>query len=442
MIKTTLSTFFSIALLITSWTLPSSANATQKVDSPPKRAIVPNDEIQEFVTAITAIKYYYIKDTKDKKLFNNAISGMLSNLDPHSSFLDAEALKQMKSAVSGKFVGIGIELTVDKGVLKVISPLDGTPAFKAGIKTNDLIIKVDGTLVEKMTLNEAVSKIKGKKGTPVKLTIIRPNTSKPIELTVIRDTIKVVTVKSKLLEQHYGYVRLSFFQGNADVELKNAIQELKKQSNNQLYGLVLDLRNNPGGLLKLSSEITDLFLDKSSTKKYNDLIVYTKGRIPGSNIKIKAKPNDIIPGMPLVVLINNGSASASEIVAGALQDYGRAVIMGSRSFGKGSVQTIIPISKDSAIKLTTALYYTPAGRVIQAEGIDPDVPIPALNIESKENKFSFNESDFGRHIKNDESSSDAMQQNVDNSEAALKLAKEDYQLFSALMMLKGLHIVR
>ena len=234
----------------------------------------------------------------------------------------------------------------------------------------------------------------------------------------------------------------AFFQGNADVELKNAIQELKKQSNNQLYGLVLDLRNNPGGLLKLSSEITDLFLDKSSTKKYNDLIVYTKGRIPGSNIKIKAKPNDIIPGMPLVVLINNGSASASEIVAGALQDYGRAVIMGSRSFGKGSVQTIIPISKDSAIKLTTALYYTPAGRVIQAEGIDPDVPIPALNIESKENKFSFNESDFGRHIKNGESSSDTMQHNEDNSEAALKLAKEDYQLFSALMMLKGLHIVR
>tara|TARA_B100001093_G_scaffold520252_1_gene613954 strand:+ start:1621 stop:2943 length:1323 start_codon:yes stop_codon:yes gene_type:complete len=432
------STLVSLVWVVNALCIPCFANPTStRITHTPR---IPNDEIQEFVTAITAIKHYYITDTEDKTLFNNAINGMLTHLDPHSSFLDKKALEQMNSTVSGEFVGIGIELTVDKGALKVISPLDGTPADKAGLKTNDLIIKVDDTLVESMSLNEAISKIKGKKGTLVRLTILRENTPKPLEVSIKRDTIKIVTVKSKLLEKHYGYTRLSFFQGNADQELKAAIQKLKKDSNNQLYGLILDLRNNPGGLLNLSSEITDLFLDKSINKKYENLIVYTKGRIPGSNLKIKAKPNDIIPGIPLVVLINTGSASASEIVAGALQDYGRAVIMGSRSFGKGSVQTIIPVSKDSAIKLTTALYYTPAGRVIQAEGIQPDVPIPELNIESKDNGFTFSESDFGRHIKNDNNIGITKKKNTQSSDA-FALAKDDYQQFSALMMLKGLHIV-
>lgn len=404
---------------------------------------LPEKEVQEFVTAIGTIKHYYIKDVPDQKLFNTAISGMLTSLDPHSSFLDADTLKELNSNIQGNFVGIGIELTLENGALKVISPLDDTPADKAGLKTNDLIIKVNNELIENMTLNEAINKIKGKKGTPVTLTILRPETPKPIEVTIIRDTINVVAVKSKLLNQHYGYVRITFFQGKADVELKQAINQLKKDSNNQLHGLVLDLRNNPGGLLDLSGKITDLFLDKDSTNKYNNLIVYTKGRIPNSDVSIKAKPNDIIPGVPLVVLINGGSASASEIVAGALQDYGRAVLMGSRTFGKGSVQTVIPIGNDSAIKLTTALYYTPAGRAIQAEGIIPDVTIPDFTIEKEDTAFKLTEADYRRHIINTtDNSIDKKTNNIRLKEALsdqLQLAKDDYQLYSALLMLQGLH---
>lgn len=404
---------------------------------------LPEKEVQEFVTAIGTIKHYYIKDVPDQKLFNTAISGMLTSLDPHSSFLDADTLKELNSNIQGNFVGIGIELTLENGALKVISPLDDTPADKAGLKTNDLIIKVNNELIENMTLNEAINKIKGKKGTSVTLTILRPEAPKPIEVTIVRDTINVMAVKSKLLNQHYGYARITFFQGKADVELKQAINQLKKDSNNQLRGLVLDLRNNPGGLLNLSGNITDLFLDKNSTKKYNNLIVYTKGRIPNSDVSIKAKPNDIIPGIPLVVLINGGSASASEIVAGALQDYGRAVLMGSRTFGKGSVQTVIPIGNDSAIKLTTALYYTPAGRAIQAEGIIPDVTIPDFTIEKEDTAFKLTEADYRRHIVNTtDNSTDKKTNNIRLKEALsdqLQLAKDDYQLYSALLMLQGLH---
>ncbi|MAR84248.1 MAG: peptidase S41 [Legionellales bacterium] len=430
------------ALIISSFVLPMSFGINSLGKGYNSPSAVPNDEIQEFVTAITAIKHYYISDTKDKTLFNNAISGMLTHLDPHSSYLDKEALKQMTSTVSGEFVGIGIELTVDKGALKVISPLDGTPADKAGLKTNDLIIKVDNTLVENMSLSEAISKIKGKKGTLVTLTILRPHVAKPIIVSIKRDTIKVVTVKTKLLDDHYGYARLSFFQGKADQELKAAIAQLKKATNNQLNGLVLDLRNNPGGLLNLSGEITDLFLDKNTTQRYKNLIVYTKGRIPGSDITIKAKPHDIIPNVPLVVLINSGSASASEIVAGALQDYHRAVIMGTKSFGKGSVQTVIPISKDTAIKLTTALYYTPSGRAIQAKGIQPNVIIPSLEIQKKDNGITLTEADFNRHLKNGSHKTDVQKSVTNKKSTDFELAQEDYQLFSALMMLKGLHSIQ
>lgn len=413
------------------------AAAVSSVSTPP----LPTDEIQEFVTAITAIKHYYINETSDQTLFNNAINGMLTHLDPHSSFMNTEDLKQLDTTVTGKFVGIGVELTVENGALKVISPLEGTPADKAGLQTNDLIIKVDDSLVENMSLNEAINKIKGKKGTQVELTILRKNTDAPLQIKITRDTIKIVTVKSKLLENHYGYVRITFFQGHADKELIDAIKAIKKESNNQLYGLVLDLRNNPGGLLNLSAEITDLFLDQQTTQAYDNLIVYTKGRIPGSDITIKAKPNDLIPGVPLVVLINGGSASASEIVAGALQDYNRAVIMGSRSFGKGSVQTIIPVSDNSAIKLTTALYYTPAGRAIQAEGIVPDIHIPPLEIKKQDDAFYLSESDFSHHLKNGDNK-DKEQNKIHKNMLTeeLNLAQEDYQLFSALIMLKGLHV--
>ena len=400
------------------------------------------DEIERFVTAIAIIKNYYIKDPSDATLFDNAIKGMVSSLDPHSAYLDADDLKDLKTTVSGEFVGIGIELTTEDGVLKVISPLEGTPADRAGIKPGDLINKINGQLVQNMSVREAIDKIKGKVGTKVTLTIIRKAKQKPLLLTITRDTVKLVTLRKQTYEDNYGYVRLAYFQGPVDKDLATAIQELKQK--NQLKGLILDLRNNPGGLLDESVKVADLFLDASKLNRFNNLIVYTEGRIPGSSIQFKATPGDILNGIPLVVLINDGSASASEIVAGALQDYQRAIIVGTPSFGKGSVQTVIPLGTDSAIKLTTALYHTPSGRVIQAKGIQPDVMIPELTVNEKNlnNLLDINEENFKNHIvngdKNPQSQQD--QQKLKKSrEEELQLAKDDYQLYEALLLLKGLN---
>ena len=401
------------------------------------------NDINRFVTSIALIKHYHIKETTDEKLFNSAISGMMTKLDPHSTYLTKDDLKDLETSVSGKFVGIGVELISNDGVLKVISPLDGTPADKAGIEPGDLIIKVNGELIQNMTMREAINKIKGKKGTIVNLTILRKGEDKPLQIEITRDTIKIIAVKSKLLEPDYGYLKLSFFQGDADKEVKKALDNLQTENKKPLKGLVLDLRNNPGGLLDLSRSISDIFLDTKSTKKYNNVIVSTKGRIPDSEKILKVKSKDITNGIPIVVLINQGSASASEIVAGALQDYQRAVIMGTRSFGKGSVQTVIPISNESAIKLTTALYYTPAGHVIQAHGITPDIHVPALKIDKEDSKFlELTEADYNHHIENvgKEQLIKEKEQRKAILESEFKLAQENYQLYSALMMLKGLHV--
>lgn len=408
---------------------------------------LPRKDIQRFVTAIALIHRYYIKKVTNTKLFNHAISGMVSNLDPHSTYLDANELKDLKTTVSGQFVGVGIELTVTKaGLLKVISPLDGSPAEKAGIKANDIIIKINDKLVRNLSLTEAVRRIKGKKGTQVRLTIIRKNVNKPLTFKLTRQTINLVSVKSKILENGYGYARITFFQGPLEKQLRAAINKLKERSGNKLKGFVLDLRNNPGGLLDVSAQVANTFLDSKKINKYKDYIVYTKGRIPGADIHIKMTPGDIISHTPMVVLINGGSASASEIVAGALQDYKRAIIMGTRSFGKGSVQTVLPLGKDSAIKLTTALYYTPAGREIQAKGIVPNITVPALTVKNSENGFiAIDEADFQNHLANESN-------NKNNKNAATKLkamlkseiqlAKDDYQLYEALTILKGLNAVR
>ncbi len=408
---------------------------------------LPHKQIKRFVTAIAAIKHYYIKKTTDKALFNNAIRGMVSSLDPHSTYLDASDLKELKTAVSGQFVGIGIELTTQGGALKVISPLEGTPAFRAGIKTNDLIVKINGMLVQNMSLRQAIRHIKGKTGSKVHLTIIRKNRKTPLRLTITRDTIKILTVKKKLLQNNYGYIRITFFQGPVEKALRKNIRALQKEAKGHLKGLILDLRNNPGGLLDVSAEVADTFLDSKKIHKYNDLIVYTKGRIKGSDVRFRISAGDMIKGIPMVVLINGGSASASEIVAGALQDYKRAIIMGTRSFGKGSVQTVIPISANSAIKLTTALYHTPSGRVIQAQGIEPNVVVPELKVSEKntDGLIDFDEADYRNHLKNN-----THDKTVEAKLAALKkqrkeeikLARKDYQLYEALMMLKGLHAVK
>lgn len=407
---------------------------------------LPKKDIQRFVQTIAVIKHYYIKKVNDNKLFSNAIKGMVSSLDPHSAFLDSSALKDLQSTVSGQFVGVGIELTSSNGALKVISPLEGTPAFRAGVKPNDLIVKINGQLVQNLSLREAVNRIKGPRGSKVVLTILRKNETKPLNLSITRDVIKLKTVTSKLLAPGYGYVRISFFQGPVAKMLKKSIAQLKKKSGGKLKGLVLDLRNNPGGLLIESARIADLFLDADKIKKYNDLIVYTKGRIKGSNLKYKAHPNDQIKGVPMVVLVNGGSASASEIVAGALQDYRRAVVMGTRSFGKGSVQTVIPVGNNDAVKLTTALYYTPAGRKIQARGIQPNVMVPELKVDTKKitGLLDVDESDLQNHLLNKEGKAKAearIKALKEQQKAVIALAKKDYQLYEALMFLKGMHAI-
>lgn len=407
---------------------------------------LPKQDIQKFVTSIAVIKHYYIKNVGDQKLFNAAIKGMLTSLDPHSAFLDKDGLKSLRSTVSGEFVGVGIELTLDKGALKVISPLEGTPAFKAGVKPNDMIIKVDNKLIQNMSLQEAITHIKGKRGTQVKLTILRKGENKPLQIMVKRDVIKVKAVKSKILENGYGYLRIALFQGPVDQQMQKALKKLLAQSGGHLKGLVLDLRGNPGGLLAASAKVADTFLNTTELQKYDGLIVYTKGRIKGADIRYKAKAKDMLHGAPLVVLINGGSASASEIVAGALQDYKRAIVMGTRSFGKGSVQTVIPINKENAIKITTALYYTPSGQVIQARGIIPNVTVPALTVSDKNlnDLIKIDEADFKNHLANGEAKKEAarLEKLKKQRENELELAKSDYQLYEALMMLKGMSAIR
>lgn len=406
----------------------------------------PQQDVQRFVKAISAIQNYYIKPVKDNELFNNAIRGMVSALDPHSTFLDADELKDLRSTVSGEFVGVGMELTTQSGALKVISPLEGTPADRAGVQPDDLIIKIDGELVQNMSLRDAIGKIKGPRGSQVTLTIIRKNTDKPLVLTLTRDVIKIESVKSRLLQPGFAYTRITFFQGPVSDLLEKAVEKLKAESGGKLKGLILDLRNNPGGLLDESAEVADLFLDTDPNNRYNNLIVYTKGRIEGSKIEYRAKPRDIIKGVPMVVLINHGSASASEIVAGALQDYNRAIIMGVESFGKGSVQSVIPLNDDSAIKLTTALYLTPSGRVIQAHGIKPDVVVPELTVTTKDaGKLDVDEANLRGHLQNNENSTENQTLEKDTAERNKKeidLAKEDYQMYEALIMLKGMSAIK
>lgn len=427
--------FIAVSVLLFSF----SALAQKSVNQ------LPQEQVKKFVQAIAVIKHYYIKKTTDKDLFNNAIRGMVSNLDPHSSYLNEDDLKELQTAVSGKFVGIGVELTTEGGALKVISPLQGTPAQRAGIKANDLIIKVNGKLVQNMTLREAVNHIKGERGSKVTLTILRQGEKKPINLIITRDVIKLVTVKKKMLENGYGYVRITFFQGPVQKALRRDIEQLKQESGGKLRGLVLDLRNNPGGLLDVSAEVADTFLDAKRLRKYNGVIVYTKGRIKGSDMQLKASGEDIIPGVPLVVMINGGSASASEIVAGALQDYKRGVVIGTQSFGKGSVQTVLPIGDNAAIKLTTALYHTPSGRVIQAEGILPDVVVPELAVNEKDIKglIDIDESNYRNHLVNKKKSDVKKLEKLKNQrKKELDLAKEDYQLYEGLMILKGMHAIK
>jgi carboxyl-terminal processing protease len=402
-------------------------------DREASRATLPVEELRTFSDVFGRIKNDYVESVEDKELLENAIRGMLTGLDPHSSYLDVEQFKELQVGTTGQFGGLGIEVGMENGFVKVIAPIDDTPAQRAGIQAGDLIIRLDDTPVKGMTLNDAVKVMRGEPGTDIKLTIVREGLDKPLQVSITRDIIKVKSVKRRTLEPGYGYLRISQFQSKTADYLEDAIGDLKKENDDNLKGLVLDLRNNPGGVLNGAVAVSDAFLTKG-------LIVYTEGRIDDSRLRFNATPDDLLDGAPIVVLVNQGSASASEIVAGALQDHKRAIILGNKTFGKGSVQTILPLSGGTALKLTTARYFTPSGRSIQAEGITPDIELESLKVAAVEKTLDpLSEADLSGHLDNGNGSDGGKDDDeADNGD----LAQSDYQLYEALNMLKGLSILQ
>ncbi len=411
---------------------------------------LPYDELRNFTEIFGRIKRDYVEPVSDKKLLEDAVRGMLTGLDPHSTYLGDEEYKELKEGTTGQFGGLGIEVSMEDGYVKVVSPIDDTPASKAGIQAGDLIIKLDERPVKGMSLAEAVKIMRGEPGSEITLTVVREGAQVPLKITIARAVINVKSVKSRMLEPGYAYIRISSFQSKTDQNLIDAIKELTQNGKSPLKGLVLDLRNNPGGVLDAAVGVSDAFLTSG-------LIVYTEGRIKNSEMRFNASPDDLIKGAPIVALINAGSASASEIVAGALQDQHRAIIMGEKSFGKGSVQTVLPTSNGGAIKLTTARYYTPSGRSIQAEGIEPDVVLGRMKLESvdAENFKPVKEADLSHHLQNgngnDKNAKPETKTKVgDDTGAAAKTDKKsqqqsdlnDYPLHEALTLLKGVGIFK
>jgi carboxyl-terminal processing protease len=424
---------------------------------------LPIEELREFTEVFGRIKSDYVEPVTDKKMITEAINGMLNGLDPHSAYLDVEAFKDLQVGTHGEFGGLGIEVGMEDGLVKVVSPIEDTPAFVAGIKSGDLIIKLDETLVKGMSLNDAVNRMRGKPGSKITLTITRKDEPKLLTFTLSRAVIKVQSVKSKLIEPGYGFVRITQFQERTSENLATALENLYKQNQGALKGLVLDLRNDPGGLLTSAVGVSAAFL------KNDSLVVYTEGRTEDAKMRLTTSPEnylrgngkvdymkqipDAVKNVPMIVLVNGGSASASEIVAGALQDHKRAVIMGTQTFGKGSVQTIIPLGNNTAIKLTTARYYTPNGRSIQAKGIAPDIIVE--DPSASDDTFHLREADLGKHLTNDQAS-EAKPDTADKSTRTppstkgdpAKTApsefgsKKDFQLNQALNVLKGIQILQ
>jgi len=407
-------------------------------ESTPKGAL-PLDELSAFTEVFARIKKDYVEEVSDKTLLENAIRGMLTGLDPHSSYLDEEGYKELREGTSGEFGGLGIEVGMSEdGFVRVITPIDDTPAQRAGVKAGDLVIRLDEKPVKGMTLHQAVKIMRGKVGEKIVLTILREGEQKPLKITIVRDTIKVKSVRQRNLGDGFGYVRISQFQSRTGDNLAEAIDKLIEENDGKLKGLVLDLRNNPGGVLNAAVEVSDAFLD-------DGLIVYTEGRIANSQMKFSATPQRLIDGAPLVVLVNGGSASASEIVAGALQDHKRALILGTPTFGKGSVQTILPLNNNSALKLTTARYFTPSGRSIQAEGIVPDIEIKPAKVTHLDGSGleRVKEADLSGHLENSNGSGKPKPaDNKKKDDEQESLAQTDYQLFEALNILKGLNILQ
>ena len=391
---------------------------------------VPFEDLRVFAEVFGRIKSDYVERVPDRKLLEEAIQGMLNGLDPHSSYLNEEEYRELRVGTSGEFGGVGIEVGMEDGFIKVIAPIDDTPAARAGIKAGDIIVKLDDKPVKGMALDDAVKLMRGKPGTRIALTIMREGRDKPITVSVERAVIKVVSVKGRLLEPGYVYVRLSQFQTHTAEDLVKTISKLKGEG--PVRGLILDLRNNPGGVLNAAVAVSDAFLDSG-------LIVYTEGRVKDSQLRFQAAPDDVLHGAPMVVLVNGGSASASEIVAGALQDHKRAVVMGRQTFGKGSVQTIIPINERTALKLTTARYFTPKGRSIQADGIKPDIELAEVKVaKNSDGGGKLREADLGGHLANPNGSAPKGDRKDDDR----PLVEQDFELAEALNLLKGLSILQ
>ncbi len=428
---------------------------------------LPIDDLRVFAEVFGKVKSDYVEAVEDKKLLNEALTGMLQGLDPHSTFMDADAYKDLQAGTQGEFGGLGIEVAMEDGLVKVVTPIEDSPAYKAGLKSGDLISKLDDTQVRGLSLNDAVKKMRGIPDTKITLTVLRKGEAKPLTFTLTRAVIKSQSVKTKVIEQDYGYVRVTQFQEHTGEDLAKTLKNMRAQNKGPFKGLVLDLRNNPGGLLDAAVGVSAAFLPK------NDLVVYTEGRVADSKMRLSATPSDYarrgksdylkdLPEeykkVPIVVLINAGSASASEIVAGALQDHKRATILGIQSFGKGSVQTILPMNNGSAIKLTTARYFTPAGRSIQAKGIVPDIVVE----DGSDPSLSLHEADLSKHLSNptDDNSAKKKQEDAEKAAAAALAAKEklnekkfaeskgpiepasaeDFQFMQALNVLKGLPV--
>jgi len=442
-----------------------SLNFSAIADKETMATPLPVEELRAFAEVFGRIKSDYVEPVTDKKLITQAIAGMLSGLDPHSAYLDADSFKELQVGTHGQFGGLGIEVGMEDGVVKVISPIEDTPAFEAGVKSGDLIIKLDDTLVKGLSLSDAVKIMRGKPGDEIVLTIIRKDEPKPLKITIERAIIKVRSVKSKLLDSGYGFIRITQFQSKTTENLATSLNNLVKENEGPLNGLVLDLRNDPGGLLNGAVGVASAFLDKDV------LVVYTEGRTSDAKMRLTANSDyymrgngqtdhlkgipDSIKSVPMVVLVNAGSASASEIVAGALQDHKRAVIMGTKTFGKGSVQTVLPLGNNTAIKLTTARYYTPNGRSIQAKGIIPDIEIEDPSISNAAKMFRLHESDLNKHLINEKGEDDnsaiksetKLDSHGSKGEAAQKKpsrfgSKDDYQLNQALNLLKGMRILQ
>ena len=426
---------------------------------------LPLDDLRTFAEVFGKIKSDYVEPVEDKKLITEALNGMLSGLDPHSSYLDADGFKDLTSATQGEFGGLGIDVGMEDGLVKVIAPIEDTPAFKAGIKTGDLIIKIDETPMRGLSLNDAVKRMRGKPNTPILLTVLRKGEIKPLVFNINRAIIKTQSVKSKLVEPNYAYVRVTQFQEHSGEDLAKALKSMRENNKAPFKGIILDLRNNPGGLVNAAVGIAGAFLPK------DDLVVYTEGRATDAKMHLTVNPENYVRGSddylkdlpadlktaPMAVLINNGSASASEIVAGALQDHKRAVIVGTQSFGKGSVQTILPMNNGTAIKLTTARYFTPNGRSIQAKGIEPDIIVE----DGSDQSGNIREADLTHHLSNPkdteapsvkptkDSKSQEYKEDAKTSAIAAKpvgpiepATKADLQYMQALNLLKGLEILK